>query len=78
MENTTERPKNNDLIYLSGELFHENKSKVDGTHITQTHVLTNSVIILSNIVDMLDKGTIKLKQKMIDLKNYLPFYSRMC
>lgn len=63
MENTTERPKNNDLIYLSGELFHENKSKVDGTHITQTHVFTNSVIILSNNVDMLHKGTTKINKK---------------
>lgn len=63
MENTFEQPKNNDLIYINGELFHENKSKVDGTHITRTHVLTNSVIILSNKVDMLDKGTNKIEQK---------------
>lgn len=66
MENTTERPNNNDLIYINGELYHENKSKVDETHITQTHVLTNNVIIFSNKVNMLDKGTIKIEQKIVD------------
>lgn len=69
MENRTELPKNNDLIHINGELFHENKSKVDGIHIMQTHVLAKSVIILSNKVDMLDKGTNKkLNKKIIDFK----------
>lgn len=65
MENTSERPTNNELVYINGELFHENKSIVDGTHVTQTHVITNTVIILSNKLDMLDKGTIEMEQKII-------------
>lgn len=68
MENTSEMILNNDLIYINGELFHENKSKVDRTYVTQTHVLTNSVRIFSNKVDMLDKGTINIEQKIIDFK----------
>lgn len=72
MENTTEQPKKNDLIYINGELFHEIKSKVNEIHVTQTHVLSNNVIIFSNEVDMLNKGMIKVEQDN-DRFQKLPF-----
>lgn len=61
MERTTDQILNNDLIYINGEIINEKKAKVDGTNITRTHIFTNSVLILSNNVDMLDKGMYYVK-----------------